>query len=357
MEAIVFRLYITLFAVLGQISAANLLREKPKLLVITVPERTQNEARMKWLGPSLVKLGFKYDVVHGPNMDKYCPADIQQYNQSKAAGMVLLKKEWHGRVPDMKTWDLALFQSACLTAHLRAWQHIVDTKTPMVILEDDVEIGSGKSLQSTIERAKRQGADAVLMDERHCKKDWKAKPFPREAAGLSGYWLNVKAATALLAKYPLDIPADWGVNKIFNEDMKTVCSSEFWVKEHGGNKHARAESAAHGCGRVTADQKSEEDVKDDELEDDDQEDGITDEEGEDASGLESESSDEEDVRADDEDGGSDSGAEQAEESEDLSFLQINEERGDSNVEDGSGDIGEDASEQLEDGDADEEIEG
>ena len=46
MEAMVFRIYIILFAVLGQISAANLLREKPKLLVITVPERAQNEARM-----------------------------------------------------------------------------------------------------------------------------------------------------------------------------------------------------------------------------------------------------------------------------------------------------------------------
>lgn len=222
----------------------------PRLLVITVPGRAQNVERMDRLSKSLSDMGFKYDVVHGPNMDKYCPANVDDYNQSKAAGMKLMRSEWKGRTPDVSTYDLALFQMACLTAHLRAWFHIVETKTPMVVLEDDIELNSAASLQSSLRLAQTQGADAVLLDSRHCS-GTKPPHLPREAAGLAGYWLNVKAATALLAKFPLDIPADWGVNKIFNEDMKTVCPHHFPLHEYGGDKHARLHSAAHGCRHET----------------------------------------------------------------------------------------------------------
>jgi len=224
---------------------------KPRLLVITVPDRKHNVERMQRLGHSLDTMGFKYDIVHGPNMDKYCPSNVSDYEQSKAAGKQLLRTEWHGRIPNMSTYDLALFQMACLTAHLRAWQHIVDMKTPMVILEDDVELDSAENLTSTVDTAMAhcdgdQPPDVILLDARHCEGD-QPPHLPREASGIAGYWLNVKAAAALLAKFPLDIPADWGVNQIFNEDLQTVCPIDFPVHEFGGDEAARLHSAAHGC--------------------------------------------------------------------------------------------------------------
>lgn len=219
---------------------------KPYVLVISVPNRPQNVDRMARLGGSLSTMGYRYEVVPGPNMDQYCPANIADYSQSKAAGMKLLRNEWHGRIPDLATYDLALFQMATLCGHLRAWQHIVDSNTPAVILEDDAEVESAERLQGTVTNAQANGANVVLLDHRHCATG-RPPTLPREASGLAGYWVDVKAATLLLAHFPLSIPVDWGVNKVFNEDVNAVCPSDFPVHEYGGEYHARTNSAAHGC--------------------------------------------------------------------------------------------------------------
>lgn len=217
---------------------------KPMVLVITVPNRPSNTERMERLGGWLTAEEYRYEAVSGPNMDNYCPADISVNEQSKAAGMRLLKEEWHGRVPDLSTYNLELFQMATLCGHLRAWQHIVDSQTPAVILEDDAEVQSSDLLQDTVTRNEAAGADAILLDRRHCVNN--RPPYLwQQASGLAGYWVNVKAARSLLAHFPLSLPVDWGVNQIFNDDVHCMCPGVYPVAEHGGQLVARKQSAAH----------------------------------------------------------------------------------------------------------------
>lgn len=219
---------------------------KPWVLVITVPDRDTNEERMRQLGSWLGNNNYRYESVPGPNMDNYCPEDVSVYEQSKAAGMKLLKEEWHGRIPELSTYDLQLFQMATLCGHMRAWQRVVDRNTSAVIFEDDAQVLSDELLQHTVEANEAMGADVILLDHRHCA-DSRPPHLSQQASGLVGYWVNAKAAKALLANFPLSMPVDWGVNTVFNEDVKAVCPASFPIVEHGGETHARGNSAAHGC--------------------------------------------------------------------------------------------------------------
>lgn len=220
--------------------------QKPWVLVITVPDRTPNVERMQRLGGWLSDNDYRYNAVPGPDMDKYCPDDISNYAQNKAAGLRLLRAEWRGRTPDLSTYDLALFQMATLVGHLRAWQLIVDHEMPAVILEDDAEVTSSELLQDVVNTNKAQGADAILLDFRHCVSS-RPPHLMDQAPGLVGYWVDVKAAKALLEKFPLNAPVDWGVNKVFNSDVNAVCPVSYPVGEYGGPRRARENSAAHGC--------------------------------------------------------------------------------------------------------------
>jgi len=219
---------------------------KPWVLAITVANRPPNMERMERLGGWLTENDYRYEAVDSADMDKYCPADVSIWEQNKAAGLRCLKEEWHGKTPDLATFDLALFQMATLVGHLRAWQRIVDNQTPALILEDDADIASADVLQATLQQSQSQGADAILLDHRHCVSA--QPPFLQQtASGLAGYWVNVKAATTLLAKFPLNMPVDYGVNQIFNKDVKAVCPGSYPVGEYGGPYVARKDSAAHGC--------------------------------------------------------------------------------------------------------------
>eukprot|EP00929_Paragymnodinium_shiwhaense_P113090 TRINITY_DN81357_c0_g1_i1.p2 TRINITY_DN81357_c0_g1~~TRINITY_DN81357_c0_g1_i1.p2 ORF type:complete len:168 (+),score=23.92 TRINITY_DN81357_c0_g1_i1:149-652(+) len=103
------------------------------VLVITVPGREQSDWRMKQLGPQLDAMGVAWQTIAGPNMDEYCPDDINNYTQSMEAGRNLLAKEWHGQTPsleDARKSKMSLFQMAVYCGHLRAWQKVVDTSAP-----------------------------------------------------------------------------------------------------------------------------------------------------------------------------------------------------------------------------------
>merc|ERR1719491_473244 len=204
------------------------------------------------LGPRLKDLGLETAIIEGPSMEKYCPANIQEVQQSKKAGMQLLLKEWKGRTPDLKTYDLQLFQMATLVGHLRAWKHISESNESAVVMEDDADISSTQDLQNSLQSP---GANAILLDKRHC---WPHVPpnLDSGASGLAGYWLDPKAATALLDHFPLNIPVDWGVNAVFNTQIQAICPSVFPLTEHGGEHFARWQSAAHGCGKVNLIEKT-----------------------------------------------------------------------------------------------------
>lgn len=201
---------------------------------------------MTFLGPRLKQLGLDSSLIEGPNMEKYCPEGDMTIDAGKAAGMRLLEKEWHGRMPDKKTYDLHLFQIATLVGHLRAWQHIADTKVPAVVLEDDADITSTAALETAIKTT--NGVNAVLLDYRHCAQH--PPSLSQYASGMTGYWLDHTAAQALLDNFPLSIPIDWGVNDVFNHKVKATCPSAFPVLEHGGDAFARIHSTSHGCGGI-----------------------------------------------------------------------------------------------------------
>jgi len=216
------------------------------VIVISVPSRPESEERMRRLGPDLEAMGFSFEVVAGPNMEKYCPADVKDFEQSKAAGLRLLGQEWQGWTPDLAGYDLQLFQIATYVGHLRAWQRIVDTKTPAVILEDDAEILSGDSMQGTLDEAVQAGADAVLLDPRHCERGSPPHLAP-DVSGLTAYWVDPKAAQAFLDHFNVSIPVDWAVNSVMNEKLQAICPEFFHVQEYGGEELARIHSAAKGC--------------------------------------------------------------------------------------------------------------
>lgn len=224
----------------------------PSVVVITVPGRALSEERMQRLRPRLKLLGLETFVVEGPNMETYCPANVKNLTEDKEAGKRLLQQEWHGRIPDMKTYDLRLYEIATLVGHMRAWKHIAETG-PAVILEDDADITSTDALKKALGAEK---ANVVLLDRRHCAGTEKAiaaapgrKPPKLDGgdAGLSGYWLDSKAASALLEHFPLNSPVDWGVNTIFNTQVHAICPGTYPVAEHGGELFARKHSMTHGC--------------------------------------------------------------------------------------------------------------
>lgn len=220
----------------------------PRAVVITVPGRAQSEERMRRLRPQLQELGIDFDVVEGPNMDKYCPDDIKDLKQSKSAGKNLLLQEWRGKMPDLTKYNLQLFQMATLLGHARAWKLINETARPAVILEDDASISSLRGLQMAL--GTDSSVNVVLLDKRHCT--GKAPPdLNPKMAGLTGYWVDSLAAGELVQNFPVDIPVDWGVNKVFNR-LKAICPKTFPLVEQGGESFARSHSAAHGCAEPPA---------------------------------------------------------------------------------------------------------
>eukprot|EP00929_Paragymnodinium_shiwhaense_P019146 TRINITY_DN13154_c0_g1_i1.p1 TRINITY_DN13154_c0_g1~~TRINITY_DN13154_c0_g1_i1.p1 ORF type:complete len:210 (-),score=34.25 TRINITY_DN13154_c0_g1_i1:131-760(-) len=206
---------------------------------------------MKRLGPSLDQMGLTWQRIDGPNMEDYCPGDINDDDQNQMAGKHLMLGEWDGTLPDVtdiQHSDLGLSQMAVFCGHMRAWRQIVETGSPALILEDDAEIGNPSLLKTVLEKQSSE-SDVVLFDKRHCL----PSPPPHLvswAPGLTAYWIDVKTAQLLLGNVRVNQPVDWYVNDAFNKDVKAVCATEpEIVREFGGEKAARHNSAARGCHR------------------------------------------------------------------------------------------------------------
>lgn len=219
-----------------------------RTLVISVMDRPANKARLRRLTKQLHSMHFSVEVIWGPNMDKYCPADIRVPLQSKEAGLRLLVNEWRGLAPPLNTYNLELYQIATLVGHMRAWQQVADTGVPAIIFEDDADVFQQQALRRSVAQAKSSGANAVILDPRHCHLGESPPHLPHYAYGLTGYWIDPVAAKTLLAHFSLRDPVDTGVNSVFNSQVKAICPLHFGVKEYGGEAFARTHSAALGCG-------------------------------------------------------------------------------------------------------------
>jgi len=184
-------------------------------------------------------------------MDKYCPQNIEDHVQSVEAAKKLFAVEWQGKKPNMGEFELELYQAAILVGHLRAWQKVVDTGTPAIIMEDDADILSDKMLRDELQEYRSKGANVVLLDPRHCRTiHGVSGHIPSYASGLTGYWIDVKAAKALLDNYDVHIPVDWSVNEVFNNDVSAWCPSNLPIIEYRGKygmRDPRVSSAANGC--------------------------------------------------------------------------------------------------------------
>lgn len=221
------------------------------IIIITVPGRAQNQARFKRLTENLNRLGLNYTSVHGPNMERYCPSNVRNQEQSRDSGCKLLQAEWQGRLSNCNGSKLQLFQVATLVGHMRAWKEV--SSGSAVILEDDASVESAAELNSNLEETKASGARVAFLEKRHCWNSGQQDRVDFYAAGLAGYWLDSVAASALLDNFELDVPVDCGMNRLISANLRAMCPQSFAVSEYGGEVAARHESArVNGCASTSS---------------------------------------------------------------------------------------------------------